>query len=354
METLSNAQFQEISSQLSPALELLDALCHRSKNQHRHSVWWRDVGILRRAIRRLLQETSSKMRRERARWLGLEIMPSAYVSFTQLTADTQFSQLGLALIGIISQVNSALQPIMPSVETQSRPSEPLKTSTGAPGHSLVESGKRDLLSHQDSPLVDTGVAISRDLAPKKPASKSSKSTDEPSCRKLLSDNETLDDISSTPRSMPKPCSNRQNADSFDDIFDHFSQPERPSKKQPEEADTFDDIFGDVGMTAKKPSRKPLHKVKDATDAFGETAKPHKTKKLSPSDTPSSALAEPGVPEKRPAVTRKTMGFDDIFGDTTKKEKKKKRPTGDDVSGAKKKKKAKPKLGTDMSDLFGSL
>lgn len=79
MITVSNQQFEDLSSQLEPVLAMLNALCHRNKNQHRHSAWWRDIGILRRAIRRLLDETLPKMRPERVRWLGSEIMPTSYV-----------------------------------------------------------------------------------------------------------------------------------------------------------------------------------------------------------------------------------------------------------------------------------
>ncbi|KAH6671607.1 hypothetical protein F5X68DRAFT_264852 [Plectosphaerella plurivora] len=158
------------------ALEVLDRFSQRNRNQHRVAKWWSQVGILRRALRRLLetlraqenhlissrknlgarQKLSAKssaaadQRREsvvaRATWLCTHVLPQAYISFTQVAADKQHAALGLFLVGLVAFLQQSLRPLVP----EPQPLGKTVSKPAAPGLS-VDDGD------------DMGVAISRTM-----------------------------------------------------------------------------------------------------------------------------------------------------------------------------------------------
>lgn len=79
-------------------------------------------------------------------------------AFTQLTADRQFAQLGLVLIGVLAQVEAAIGSLLPPVEAERQLEE-----TTVPGQTEGGAG-----AHDDMAVVvgaadfDLGVAVSRD------------------------------------------------------------------------------------------------------------------------------------------------------------------------------------------------
>ncbi|KAH7349517.1 hypothetical protein B0T11DRAFT_332589 [Plectosphaerella cucumerina] len=156
------------------ALEVLDRFTQRHRNQHRVAKWWSQVGIVRRALRRLLealvaQETHLASARKnpgsrtktsarnaaaadhhresvlaRATWLCDHVLPQAYISFTQVAADKQHAALGLFLVGLLAFLQQSLRPLVP----ESQPVEPTGPAPLDPG-----------LAADDE--VDLGVAIPR-------------------------------------------------------------------------------------------------------------------------------------------------------------------------------------------------
>ncbi|KAJ4292188.1 hypothetical protein N0V88_005817 [Collariella sp. IMI 366227] len=89
-----------------PALELLARFHHRNKNQHRLSKWWAQADMLRRHLRKMVEELEDGLVKAEGR------------AFTQLTADRQFAHLGLMLLGVLAQVDQALTPFAPSPSQQ--------------------------------------------------------------------------------------------------------------------------------------------------------------------------------------------------------------------------------------------
>lgn len=122
---------------LADPFHLLDSLFVRNKNQHRNQLWWKPFSLLRAAVRKfvILQrredelrnpvrtkatgpvtdaketrrrfELEAQLRRERE-LVGERIRevlgPRCYVVFSGIVADTQFANLGLVLMGVLSEI----------------------------------------------------------------------------------------------------------------------------------------------------------------------------------------------------------------------------------------------------------
>jgi ribonuclease MRP protein subunit RMP1 len=111
--------------------QLLHLTHHRNKNQHRLSKWYKWFSILRRQISKLITELetletaeaySSKNKREenkyvkaarervevRVAFLREQVIGDAYLAFSNLVADNQYSALGLVLLGSLARVKSVL------------------------------------------------------------------------------------------------------------------------------------------------------------------------------------------------------------------------------------------------------
>ncbi|EXJ80281.1 hypothetical protein A1O1_08423 [Capronia coronata CBS 617.96] len=125
------------SAKLSSTKSLLDQIWARNKNQHRAQPWWKSLGMLRKAITRIVAmdeaerslqlqsntnvnaidakevrkrfEQETQIRRERDvwfDWIREVLIPRAYIGFTGLVGDTQFAALGVVLVGILADVMS--------------------------------------------------------------------------------------------------------------------------------------------------------------------------------------------------------------------------------------------------------
>jgi ribonuclease MRP protein subunit RMP1 len=111
--------------------QLLHLTHHRNKNQHRLSKWYKWFSILRRQISKLITELENletaetysskkyleeskyvKAARERVEvrvaFLRERVIGDAYLAFSNLVADNQYSVLGLALLGSLARVQSVL------------------------------------------------------------------------------------------------------------------------------------------------------------------------------------------------------------------------------------------------------
>lgn len=101
---------------------------------------------------------------ERAVWMKAVLNPRAYEAFSQLTADRQFAQLGLVLIGVLAQVEATMTPFVP-VEPpppppslrKPQPEETLRSVRVTQGDIDISTTVADA-----GDVVDLGVAISRD------------------------------------------------------------------------------------------------------------------------------------------------------------------------------------------------
>jgi ribonuclease MRP protein subunit RMP1 len=120
---LSKSELKELRNQSS----ILHLLHHRSKNQHRHSSWYRHFSIFRKQLRSLVDELDPE--------LPLEALPSQksklyidsmerlnkrivfwmdalvvkwYAAFSQLIGDTQFAVIGLTLVAVVGRVVKVL------------------------------------------------------------------------------------------------------------------------------------------------------------------------------------------------------------------------------------------------------
>lgn len=188
-------------SRLATAVHILDGFAHRNKNQHRGTRWWGPFAMLRANVSKVLPDLEGAVQRaevlsapafsgaaakrrktergggghvavkqpeldrvvERARWIHDVVGAKAYVAFTQVAADRQFAQLGLALIGVLAQVEAAIAPFVgtgPDTDTVDELDRPgVAHTVGARGDVAVALG-----SLAPSPGLgdDLGVAISRD------------------------------------------------------------------------------------------------------------------------------------------------------------------------------------------------
>ncbi|ROW15036.1 hypothetical protein VPNG_03352 [Cytospora leucostoma] len=135
---------------LATAAHILDGFVHRNRNQHRGTRWWGPFDMLRRSVRKALPDLEGAVQRaevlsasapsssgaakrrktgrdghavavkqpelervvQRAQWIHDVAGVKAYEAFTQLAADRQFAQLGLALIGVLAQVEAAIAPFV--------------------------------------------------------------------------------------------------------------------------------------------------------------------------------------------------------------------------------------------------
>jgi hypothetical protein len=202
-------------------------------------------------------------------------------AFTQLSADRQFAHLGLMLLGVLAQVNQAVEPFAPapkeeadaeeSEEQTNQNSQPPNTTTD-PTFSLDQTTDTDM---------DMGVPISRESilasieqdAPAKPSTSTSASVPtrtphsraislplnnhpktKPSVKTALQDKTepASKETSLTPATtaaatetpaLPKPKKKKARTDEFDDIFGSFDDAKKPKKKKRKKVDEFDDIFG---------------------------------------------------------------------------------------------------------------
>ncbi|ROW12273.1 hypothetical protein VMCG_00514 [Cytospora schulzeri] len=187
-------------TRLATAVHILDGFAHRNKNQHRGTRWWGPFDMLRANVRRVLPDLEGAVQRaevlstpafagaaakrrktekggghvavrqpeldravERARWIHNVVGVKAYAAFTQVAADRQFAQLGLALIGVLAQVEAAITPFVeaePDTATDDELDPPRVAHTaGVKGDVSVALGTLDPPPGLGD---DLGVAISRE------------------------------------------------------------------------------------------------------------------------------------------------------------------------------------------------
>jgi ribonuclease MRP protein subunit RMP1 len=116
-------QSDKISSELANLSKILHLLHHRSKNQHRRSIWYRHFNTMRRHLQHLQDEVSPDLppawppSRKRKRKEECEVradqrmqlwadvlVPKWFAAFSQIVADKRFAALGLVLLAALGRM----------------------------------------------------------------------------------------------------------------------------------------------------------------------------------------------------------------------------------------------------------
>jgi ribonuclease MRP protein subunit RMP1 len=93
---------------LSDELEIIHLLYHRNRNQHRHSVWWKQFAILKRRTRLVLELTKESrdahIIEKHVKFIVYKIISRAYFLFHGILTQGEYINLGFALIAILGRV----------------------------------------------------------------------------------------------------------------------------------------------------------------------------------------------------------------------------------------------------------
>ncbi|KAJ4424715.1 RNase MRP subunit [Gnomoniopsis sp. IMI 355080] len=313
------AQLHSSLTSLETATHILAGLTHRNKNQHRGTKWWPAFSMLRRSLQKLILDLTAAVQRaeavgitrakqrktptlvknakqpeldrvvERAVWIVAVLGPRAYEAFSQLTADRQFAQLGLVLIGVLAQVEAAMAPFVP-VEPPKPGPEETSGSVGA-----VE-GAVALKAVIDSGDLDLGVVVSRDEL-------DDGSRVQPSAEQILSP-------------IPKMLSTKEQHDS-----DRMKSKKRKKPKiESSETTGTPEVFSVASTAAEKRQKlqpgecKPGTVEPATTKNFDESKESRKSKKPKLDDTLSRTRDDKLKATKKSTKKKKKGGdeFDDLF------------------------------------------
>lgn len=165
------ASFSGVAEHLDDTAVLLHGLHRRHKNQHRVSTyWWPSFGQLRRAVTRLLEDVQNSDKAHGIKRITSRVgdtralVPKVYLAFSRLVADKQFAPLGLLLVGVLAQVQSAVNDIERILGITADAADAANSKTGAKTAAPPTSASRDTGKQSASrslPEIDFGVAISR-------------------------------------------------------------------------------------------------------------------------------------------------------------------------------------------------
>jgi ribonuclease MRP protein subunit RMP1 len=166
-------------------------------------------------------------------------------AFTQLAADNQYAHLGLALIGVLAQVNAAIAPLV---------SPPVQESVGAITAEQVTTPPVGPRGDPEDAGADFGVAVSRtELVTRKRLAAEDDPPAEPERNNAKQKGEDPEeDAQKTGTSdgveVKEKSRKKKRRDEFDDIFGSLETEEsskKKKKKKSKKRDEFDDIFGSL-------------------------------------------------------------------------------------------------------------
>ncbi|MCJ1464052.1 hypothetical protein MMC07_002663 [Pseudocyphellaria aurata] len=168
-------------SQLLETLKLLQIIHHRNKNQHRHARWWEWLTMLKRCVKKLIQELQSSCRAtahsKRVAFMKDVLIPKCYLPFTQLVHDNQFSPLGLALVGELAKLRGTLNALdaedttVDEMTTISAADHHPPASLGSEllmedvGESLKRKSSNFDLSHNLNLSISRQISVEKDVQP---------------------------------------------------------------------------------------------------------------------------------------------------------------------------------------------
>ncbi|OKL56751.1 hypothetical protein UA08_07881 [Talaromyces atroroseus] len=103
-------------SRLQKTFSTVHLVYHRNKNQHGKTAWWKWLSILRRSLLKLLLLHPAEKNKKRqimliSKYLHTQVIPNAYVAFSTVVADGQFSTLGTVLLAALAQTKKIILPL---------------------------------------------------------------------------------------------------------------------------------------------------------------------------------------------------------------------------------------------------
>uniref|UniRef100_A0A093X9M5 Ribonuclease MRP protein subunit rmp1 n=1 Tax=Talaromyces marneffei PM1 TaxID=1077442 RepID=A0A093X9M5_TALMA len=85
---------------------------HRNKNQHGGTAWWKWLSILRRCLVKLVDGAGNEKKcMNISRYVHTRVIPRAYIAFSTVVADGQFSTLGTVLVAALAQTKRVILPL---------------------------------------------------------------------------------------------------------------------------------------------------------------------------------------------------------------------------------------------------
>lgn len=156
-----------------------------------------------------------------------------------MAADNQYAHLGLALVGVLAQVNAAVEQLVPVKSEEDH------------GSLLPLAEKADAEPSKDvEGVADLGVAVSRSAIEGQSASVS---VDRKVSAKPKNVKQSVDELDPGPSetvieersSKVKPKKSKKSRDEFDSLFDTL-EPKKPAKKKRwKKGDEFDNLFSSL-------------------------------------------------------------------------------------------------------------
>lgn len=147
---------------LARELDVVHLLYHRNRNQHRHSIWWKQFAILKRRgdlivdLLRQKPQPNVSLIEVHVKYVVLKIIPRAYRLFHGVLTHGQYINLGFALIALVSRLFVLLRESMkvedsalrrPSRLLSSRETSLKAFSGGAEEADIGQSVSRDVVEH---------------------------------------------------------------------------------------------------------------------------------------------------------------------------------------------------------------
>ncbi|EPE34101.1 hypothetical protein GLAREA_07114 [Glarea lozoyensis ATCC 20868] len=254
----------------------LHLLHHRNKNQHRLSKWYKPFSIFRRQIPKLIaeleryegaraiRETSSFTRqareevRRRVEFLGV-LRGGWFLAFSKLVADSQFSALGLMLLGCLARFWSVLRKIGGDVGVVFDGEDEGHVLGEGLGEVAVKGDEVGEVVVREKPGDELGERVERvrfvedeglGSLPKKSVKRKEKAkgTDElaksgPWLEKgLIEKSEDVEDMAIN--RPPKKSSEKKRLKEVSEDITQAKSENRPKKKK-KKKDAFDDLFGSL-------------------------------------------------------------------------------------------------------------
>ncbi|KAI5302708.1 hypothetical protein KEM56_000433 [Ascosphaera pollenicola] len=279
------------SSSLSALHTTFHLVFVRNKNQHSHAKWWKHLSMLRRSLRSLLNSvqafekyvkneglewdelrTDDKGRIvdsegeivgrdekvvEQGRYLARWIVPGAYLAFSTVVADTQFSALGVVLIAALAQLAEAIKEfktpdeVAPEVnENQSRKVETAMPTIAQPvvGDRLEDIGelvvRRPVMPESEKPVEAIGFKSTMPLRERDHDEESASIKRSPQPAAFESQQPASEKKKvRTKRSLKRPISEDDSTPAKAKSKKHPSDATKLKKKKKKERNAIDDIFG---------------------------------------------------------------------------------------------------------------
>lgn len=313
-------QLHTALTSLQTATYILAGLNHRNKNQHRGTKWWPAFSMLRRSLQKLILDLEAAIQRaevmaasnakqrkqpriaivkaakqpeldrvvERAVWMREVLGPRAYEAFSQLTADRQFAQLGLVLVGVLAQIEAAMAHFVPA--EPSKPPQEEKSGLVRAMH-----GSDASKSVNDAGELDLGVVVSREE---------------------LDDSDNMQpSVQRSPSPIPRLSSTKEQHDPGRTKSNKRKKPKVESSEMVDETETISaaSIAAENGRKLQAEEKKP--RIAKPATLVDELKESRQSKRPKLDSIPSTTREDESKAIKKKSTKKKKKGgdeFDDLF------------------------------------------